>query len=143
MTVKQYLNKLIILKQKANQKKQELKHLKQESLAVGSLGNHFEKVQTSFGRTGSRTERHAIRITDLEDAVNESILTYLEERDGIVDQIHELDNSSYIDVLHKRYVENIRSFEDIACDMGYSYQYILNIHAEALRAFENKFPELF
>jgi hypothetical protein len=143
MTVKQYLNQLCILKQKADQKRKELKHVKQESLICNRSGALTGKVQTSFSRTGSPTERYAIRLSDLENAVNESILTYLEERDGIVDQIHELDNSSYIEVLHKRYVEDIRNFENIACDMGYSYQYVLNIHAEALKAFENRFPELF
>lgn len=143
MTVKEYLNKLTVLKQKTNQKKEELKCMKQEIGISKKADCSAGKIQTSFRRTGSRTEQQAIRMATLENAVNESILTYLEERNSMIDRIHELDNGSYIEILHKRYVEDNRNFENIAIDMGYSYQYTINKHSEALKAFENKFPELF
>jgi len=142
MTVKEYLTRLSVLKRKADHKKQELRCVKRAGMGCRPRTG-TGKVQTSFRPAGCPTERYAVRIAALEDSVNKSLLSYLEERDSMVNQIHELDNGSYIDILHKRYVEEIRNFESIAEDMGYSYQYVLNKHSKALKAFENKFPELF
>ena len=143
MTVKEYLNKLTLLKQKANQKEEELKLVKKENSIYNHAGSGAGNVQTSFRRTGSRTEQQAVRWVNLESEVSDSVLTYLEERNRMINRIHELDDIKYIDILHRRYVDEVSNFENIAEDMGYSYQYILNSHAQALKAFEHKFPELF
>jgi len=44
-------------------------------------------------------------------------------------------NTKYLQVLYKRYVE-YKSFEQIAVEMGYTYDYIRKIHIKALRNFE-------
>lgn len=144
MTAKEYLRKLSMLRTKMENKKRELREINKEIGICSRPESGAGRVQTSFvGATGNQTEQQAIRIAALKEEISEYLVTYLEEKNKIIDQIHELNDAIYIDILYKRYVREERHFEKIAFDMGYSYQYIINKHGAALKAFEDKFPDLF
>ena len=53
----------------------------------------------------------------------------------IIGEIQTLDNPIYVDILFRRYVD-CSSFERIACDMGYVYNYVCTLHGKALDEFE-------
>lgn len=56
----------------------------------------------------------------------------------IVGQIDAVDNDVYRNLLYARYVENKR-LEQIAVDLGYSYDHVRRIHGRALCDFGNKY----
>ena len=143
MTAKEYLSQLGVLNRKISHKKRELEEVRRETGINRNGSDESGKVQTSFtGPTGSQTESQAIRIATLREAISNGIVEYLEQKSLIIDQIHSLDDSLDIDILYRRYVQEERHFEKIALEMGYAYQYIINKHGDALKRFEERFPEI-
>ena len=102
----------------------------------------MENVQTSFGSAcGNQTEAQALRVVSLEEDIENRIIQYMELKHRLIDEIHDINDSLFIDILYRRYVRNEMNFTQIACDMGYTYKYIINKHGEALMAFERVHPE--
>lgn len=144
MTVKEYLSQLDDLNKKIRHKKQELKEAKRNRGIIIVSDGTDGKVQTSFtGSTGKQTESQALRIVSLEEDIESKIIEYMELKHELIDQIHDLKDGLCIDILYHRYVRGEKNFTQIACDMGYSYKYIINKHGEALIAFEKSHQELF
>lgn len=142
MTVKEYLNGLEAIEIKINQKKQELKEAK-ISRGITS-GETKEQVQTSFsGSSSNVTGNQAVDIVSIEEEIQSKIVEYVTQKHLLIDQIHDLKDTLYIDILYRRYVRNEKNFEQIAYDMGYTYKYIINKHGEALVAFKLAHPNLF
>ena len=56
-------------------------------------------------------------------------------RHRIIEQIQMLSNPTYVEILSRRYIE-CHSFERIACNMGYAYNYVCTLHGEALKEFD-------
>lgn len=141
LTAKEYLKQLETLQMKIKHKKKELKEAEMEvGICIRDQGEH---VQTSFcGSSGRSTEEQAVRIASLKSEIQERIIEYHEMKDKIVNQIHGLNNSLYIDILYRRYVDCEKNFAKIACDMSYAYKYVINIHGEALQAFEAAYQEV-
>lgn len=144
MTSKEYLSKLGVLDQKIRHKKQELREAKgNRGLHAKKNGSEVENIQTSIGGPqGNRTESQALRVVSLEEEIENRLIEYMELKHKIIDEIHDVNDSLFIDILYRRYVRNEKNFTQIACDMGYTYKYIINKHGEALMAFERKHPEL-
>lgn len=143
MTAKEYLSQLELLSQRIRHKKQELRDEKL-NLGISVTGEKGERVQTSFAGAaeGNRTESQAMRLMSLETEIGEQIVEYMEECHKIIDQIHDLHDSIYIDILYRRYVKQERDFTKLAFAMGYSYKYVINKHGEALMEFERVHPEI-
>lgn len=141
MAVKKYLNQLEILRLKLEHKRKELKDIE---LNLGICGQgRGARVQTSFGGGGSNVaEAQAIRIADLKTEVRGTIIDYHEKQNLIINQIHGLNHSLYIEILYRRYVGGESNFEKMAEEMNYNYKYVVNKHAQALRAFERKYREV-
>ena len=144
MTAKEYLSQLGVLDQKIKHKKQELREAKgNRGIHAKKDGSEVENVQTSFGGAqGNQTESQALRVVSLEEDIENQIIQHMELKHKLIDEIHDVNDSLYIDILYRRYVRNERNFTQIACDMGYTYKYIINKHGEALMAFERVHPEL-
>lgn len=145
MTAKEYLNQLEELRKKTKHKKQQLADAKKNrGIVTVQSDPEAGKVQTSFhGGDGKRTESQALRIVSLEEEVENKIIDYLELQNKIIDQIHDLKNVLHIEILYRRYVRNEKDFTKMAYDMGYCYKYVVNMHGEALVAFEKSHPEIF
>ena len=138
MTAKEYLSQLELLSQRIRHKKQELRDEKL-NLGISVKGETGERVQTSFA---GAAESQAMRLMNLETEIGEQIVEYMEECHKIIDQIHDLHDSIYIDILYRRYVKQERDFTKLAFAMGYSYKYVINKHGEALMEFERVHPEI-
>lgn len=143
MTAKEYLCRLGVLDQKIRHKNQELREAKGRRGIHTESGNEVEDIQTSFtGPCGNQTEVQALRVVSLEEDIENRLIQYMELKHRMIDEIHDVNDSLFIDILYRRYVRNEKNFTQIACDMGYSYKYIVNKHGEALMAFERVHPEL-
>ncbi len=148
MTAREYLNQIRLLDVKIRQKREERAYL--QSIASGNKSQvlNADKVQSSGSQ--SRMEDTVIRYTDLEQDIDRMIRQYIDMRDHIINQIHQLEEAKYVELLQYKYVgvprgedgriEYLR-LEEIACimkksnGMPYSYQHIKSLHGEALKEF--------
>ena len=99
----------------------------------------MEKVQGG-GHT-DRIEEAVAKIVDLETEVENDIINLMYRQHEITDQIHKLDNLNYMKILFKRYIEG-KDFQTIANEIPLTYEYVLNLHGKALKAFETANKEV-
>lgn len=135
VTAKEYLCQLQILDTKINQKIEESAQLR--SIVKGrGMSCDSERVQTSPANVQENT---IIKYLDIEREIDRMIDDYVDRKDKIINQIHELSDVRYIRILFDRYVpdENghTKSFEQISVDMNYNYTYVCDLHGQALIAF--------
>lgn len=141
MKAKEYLRRLQRLDTIINQKIKEIDNLRAMSTSVGSFDYSVERVQTSLDNNALYTK--AInRVCDLQEEIDRQIDQFVDEKHKIISQIHCLDDSKYIEVLYRHYVE-FKRLEEIAVELNYSYQYVRKLHGYALDSFTRKHPELF
>jgi len=133
MKTKEYLQQLQKLDIIINQKLQELYELKKLQ-DIKAIDYTKEKVQSSR-QNGANFETILIKIIDMENEINDEIDSFIDMKHCIINQIQLLENCIFVKLLCKRYVE-YKSFEQIAVEMGYTYDYIRKIHIKALRNFE-------
>lgn len=136
MTAKEYLKQIrsysILIKAKEFQ----LEELKAGQLYMGAINYDKERVKSSTAAESSYI-RQSQKIIDLELEIKHMVEDYAIEKNRIIEEIGSLGNPQYADILMQRYVY-YDSFETIASNMGYAYNYIINMHADALELFENK-----
>lgn len=147
MTAKKYLQQIRLLDLKIDQKIQEKEDLLTRAEGRTAVSGDPNKVQTS--RSADGPMRHVDEAVDLEHDIDRLIDTYTTVRDRIINQIHELDDARYVELLQLKYVgQRMKSgrmhyyrLEEIACIMvktngqPYSYDHINQLHGEALREF--------
>lgn len=122
-----------ILSVKIEQKKQRAKEYRDLALCSGGFDYSKERVQTS--NLGGQIEDRIIRYVSLESEITENIFMLQQMKDKITGEIHNLNNSDYIILLYKRYVE-CKTLGQIAKDMHYSYDRVRHMHGNALMEFE-------
>jgi hypothetical protein len=136
MTAKEYLLRLHKADVIINQRIQEKADLRARLSSIGSFDYSKERVQTSLpGSAGY--EKQIEKIIDLENEIDQLIDEYVDLKHKIIGEIHELQNSKHIEILYKRYVEN-KKLEQIAIEMGYTFQYVVLLHGYALKEFSEK-----
>lgn len=136
MTAKEYLQQLHRADVIINQRIQEKADLQLRLSSVGGFDYTKERVQTSLS-VGARYERKVVKILELENEIDCLIDNYVDLKHKIIGEIHELQNSKYIEILYKRYVEEKR-LEEVAVEMNYTFQYVILLHGYALKEFSEK-----
>ena len=72
--------------------------------------------------------------------IEELIRSFIRLKSRIIDEIHELDDYRYVELLYRKYIQYMR-LEEISCKMKkrngepYSYDHIAALHGEALKSF--------
>lgn len=129
MTTREYLNQFQQCEKIRQNKFEELNYL--ESLATGlsSFAYDSERVQTSGAH--DKMAETVVRIVDLQseivDVTNECIEKCIEVRKTI----DSVKNSVLYNLLFKKYIEG-KSLDTIADEMGYTYQWIKELHMSAI-----------
>ncbi|MCI8426874.1 MAG: hypothetical protein HFJ03_04950 [Lachnospira sp.] len=136
MKAKEYLQQLKRLDIVIKQKSKEVDDLHLKSKSIGSIDYSKERVQTSPSGEASFVKLIG-RIVDLEAEISQEINNFIDEKHKIINQIQKLNNTDYIRLLYKRYVE-YKSLEHICVEMDFSYDYIKHLHGCALKDFEDK-----
>lgn len=139
MTVQEYLQQIKVLDTKIQQKREQYRRLVEQASGSGGISYDKDVVQTS--KTGDRLERLIIQYVDLEKVIQEEQLNFEMMKHIIINQIQSLNEDRYMNVLFKRYVE-YKSYELIAIEMSYSFDYVKELHRDALNFFKEKFPTL-
>lgn len=139
MNAQKYLQQIKVLDTKIKQKEEQIAFLKEAASCSGAIRYDKDKVQTSC--SDSTLEKRIIEYMTLEQEVEEQKLHLAKIRNIIIEQIHDLTDDRYINVLFKRYVE-IKTYELIAVEMNYSFDYVKELHRDALEDFRLKHPTL-
>lgn len=133
MTAKQYLSQIRHLDTRINQRIREKELLQQEALSTGAIRYDKDRVQTSPDGT-PRQLKLIEKAADMEAEINAMVDQMIDVRHIIIEQIQNLPDHRYVQILFKRYVE-YKTFEQIAVDMSYTYKWVCDLHGAALDAF--------
>lgn len=129
---KEYLLQIHKMDIRIGQRIHQLQHMRDRLHIMGSFDYTKDRVQTSATSGNKEIED----LVDMEAELNKLIRKEQETKDQIISQIQQLENPLHVEILFRRYVE-WNAFEKIACDMKYSYNYVCNLHGDALKAFED------
>lgn len=137
MSAQNYLKQIKILDTIIKQKEELHKEIYEAATDVGAI--KYDKEFVQVGKSHDRIERLTIKYLELEKQIFEKKLKFQILKNRIVDEIQELSDERYINVLYKRYVEYKR-YEKIAEEMNYSFDYVKELHKCALEEFAKKYP---
>lgn len=129
---KVFLSKIKLLDTKINIKLDELKQLEDMTLKVTPA---MEGEVVSGSHNQDRLGDAVAKIVDLKREINDCVDKFVELKRFFLDIIDQLNDMNQIEVLQKRYFQ-YKTFEQIACEMGYSYRNVCIIHGRALQAVE-------
>lgn len=132
MNAKQYLSQITILDSKIDQRIRQAEDIKRKAFLISAVDTTKDRVQSS--QSGS-TLKYIEKYVDMMAKIDKLIDEYVDLKDKIIGEIHQLNDQRYIDVLYFRYVEGML-FADIGNKMGYGERHIWRLHCAALRAFE-------
>lgn len=135
MTAKEYLRQLRRIDRQLELLVKEREELERAQTYLRSPQIDGDRVQTSPSGDPPWMG-YLIKWEEMSNRIGEKWDELIKKKETIIDQIGKLSDSRHIDILGKRYVE-FKSFEMIAVEMGYSFEYTLRIHWEALKAFEH------
>lgn len=134
---KEYLSQIKTLDSKIRRKQQEARELRDAALSLGSAQPNPDRVRSASPDPDPMASQVG-RYVDIQKEVQAMIIELMELKHLIIGQIMELDESDYMDVLWKRYVD-LKTFSRIADEMGYDISTIFRIHGRALQAFNEKY----
>ena len=107
---------------------------------VGAIRTDKEQVQASG--SNDMIPNLIERMDALEQEINHEIAVFVDRKHEIIAQIHALTNEIHVSLLLKRYVE-YKGLEEIATEMGYTYDYARRLHGKALSEFGQVFAKKF
>ena len=84
---------------------------------------------------GSKDPHKLDKLAELDDAINSLIDTLVDVKREIIVGISRLEDRRLREVLYGRYIE-AKTFEQISCDISYSYKQTCRLHGEALKEME-------
>lgn len=84
---------------------------------------------------GTKDPHKFDRYTELDDMIASEIRELLAVKCEVKEVIHQIPDYRYRDVLDKRYI-GMKTWEQIAVEMNYTYRRITQLHGEALKAAE-------
>lgn len=135
MTTKEYLLQLQTLDVKIQHKCEEAAQLRSIVLGHGMEINDM-RVQTS---PRNSQEDAITKYVSLEEKIGGMIDRYIDQKDVVINQIHELKDPRHMRILYDHYVPDerhkVKSLEQISVDMSYNYTYTCELHGQALMAF--------
>ena len=140
MKAKEYLRQVELMNIKIDTKIKQLEELKILATCTGAINAKPDKIQSN--PCGDKMENAVAKYVDLEREINNQIDAYVDKKQFIVSQIHELNAGEqtllYVQILVKRYID-FKSLEQIAVELDRSYAYVRHIHGEALSCFDKQF----
>lgn len=138
MTAKEYLGQIRLCQRKIKQKEKQREMLRDDVVLLEGIRYDRDKVQTS---PKDNIAEMVAQLVDRENEIIQDVVSCNALINQAIDLIQGIDNIDYVDCLFRRYVEGY-NFETIAVDMHLSYYRVCHLHGEALRYFEEKYPDV-
>lgn len=118
--------------------KDKIELLQQEIWSWRELGEKTTPSLTGMpkgGQDSSKVEQAAVMVCDTESQIAERIVQLTALRQKIEQAIEAVEDINLQNLLHRRYIQG-QTFEQIACEMHYSWQWVHNLHKRALNALQ-------
>ncbi len=126
--LRQYQNTLIDIRN------MEAEALELEEMALSiTVNTENERVQSSG--SGDSMASLVAKICDMKIMIMDKRSLALDKLQQVERVIAEVENKDYRQLLHRRYIEG-NTWEKIAVEMNYSYQWICKLHGRALPEIE-------
>lgn len=136
LNVKEYLGQIKRFDLFINQKQEQILEIRS---SLTNIVADPSKEHVSGGMTGDAPFTKTIeKIVMLEKELDDDIDLFLDNKNKIITQIHNLNNINYSCLLYERYVK-YKTLEDIATAMNYSLPYVKTLHGWALLEFKKKY----
>lgn len=132
MTAKEYLRQLQDM-EKAIAKKQDRR--REILYRAKYVTANYSGVKVRSGSTSDRVADAVIAAETLQEEINADTWALICKRHEVIQQIQQLQEVPHMQLLFCRYVQH-KQLKDIAKETDYSLQYIRELHAQALKAFE-------
>lgn len=129
---KAYLRKIELLDAHINNRINDLHELRS---LVTKITATISQVCVSGSGNQDKLGDSVTKIVDMQNEINRKIDQYVDLKREISSLLEQIQDPDQVKVLHKRYFE-YKPWEQIACEMGYSYRNVCYIHGKALQAFE-------
>ena len=135
---KVYLQKVEKMDLCIDQKILQLEDLKSIRFNVQAIDYEKERVMCSVANNGFKKSD---RYIDLDKEINKEIDDFCDLKQVIINQIQQLDNTTYIDILHKKYIEYKKypNFETIAVEYKKAIDTLLGYTKKLLKLLEKNF----
>lgn len=101
------------------------------NLALSITGTWKEDVVHTSG-VSDKIGNTVAKIIDLQNEIDENIDKLVDLKREIMKVIDQLEDSAMIDILYKRYFK-YETWEQIALDMNFTYQWVCKLHGKALQ----------
>lgn len=135
MQVKEYLGTVNRLNRIIQNKLADLYQLKELSISVPAVDNK-ERVQTTS--EPDKIGALMAKIDKMERDIDHRIDEYVGVRDKIIEQITDITDEKYYNVLFSKYIEN-KTLETVASETERSFKHVTRLHGEALTEFDRKY----
>ena len=133
MNAKQYLRRIRFLDKTISAKLEQI--MVHRSLAAKVTSVLQEGPQFHSGYYEDRLANIVAEIVDLEEQLQKDLEEYINLKRKVIMQINSIEDGRLKLVLYHRYL-NQKTWEDIACDLNCSTQWVHTLHGQALQEFE-------
>lgn len=139
MTAKEYLSEVQRLQSMIEHKREKVREYRHaiKSVSLARMNPAKVQVSSSVDRIGDMVGK----IVDLETEIQSDMMDIDYKRHEIIGMIHKLDNVLYIQVLFSKYIEG-KKLDTIGKDIERSHRYMIELHGQALEAFETANKEV-
>lgn len=101
----------------------------------------YDKIRVQSSPDPDPLATYLGKLMEMEDELSTELDQYLALYSRIFREVADLGMGIYADVLFLRYFDGL-SLNDIADQLGYSYDYTRHIHGVALQEFEHKYTHI-
>lgn len=132
MTAKEYLEQVKDKEIQVKNVQKKLERLREISVSIGAVQYDTTKVQTTH--TVDKIGDLYAKIDEQQQLLNDMIFDFVEFKMQLVEEIYQLNDDRYIEVLCRRYIY-LHSWKKIIDDLNYNGRYVFHIHGAALNEF--------
>jgi hypothetical protein len=133
MNAKEYLEQIESLSIRIEQLESRLACLRET--AGGAAAIRYDKLNVQVSVQTDIVEKNVLQLVEMEQKIFAEKVRLESLRNIITEQIQNLDDDRYVNILFKRYVEG-KKFFMIHEETDYDYDYVRVLHGEALGYFE-------
>ena len=130
MTAREYLNQLFRMDRRIDSKLEQLSALREMAARTTAC---MQDDVVSRTRNIHRMEEIIVKITDMENEINDEIDRLVDLRKEIMDVLGKMKNPQYQTLLELRYL-CCKNWEEIAEIMNYTASNVFKLHKKALQA---------
>ena len=139
MTAQEYLNQAAELKRRIRQEEDRIKFIRSEMESPRPIRYDKDMIQKST--SGDAMERYMIKLEKEEKRLLKLKEKHIDTFHRIRQRILRVRPGLYADILYMRYLEE-KSFNTIADELCYSYEWTCRLHGRALQDFARRNPDI-